>query len=47
MQLALNILGFPCYHGFSLIANIRDCEMWNEALDAKYTGNGKPFTRKD
>ncbi|KAL9101865.1 MAG: hypothetical protein Q9187_009191, partial [Circinaria calcarea] len=47
MQLALNLLGFPCYHGLSLFASIRDCEMWNEALDAKYFGKGKPFVRED
>ena len=47
MQLALNILGYPCYHGLTLIANIRDTEMWNEALDAKFFGKGELFTRAD
>ena len=47
MQLALNILGFPCYHGLTLIANVRDTEMWNKALDAKYFGKGKAFERAD
>lgn len=47
MQLALNILGIPCYHGLTLIGNVRDTEMWNEALDAKYFGKGKLFTRTD
>ncbi|KAL8762519.1 MAG: hypothetical protein Q9184_001479 [Pyrenodesmia sp. 2 TL-2023] len=47
MQLALNILGFPCYHGITLIANVRDTEMWNEALDAKFFGKGDPFKRQD
>lgn len=47
MQLALNILGYPCYHGLTLIANLRDTEMWNEALDAKFFGARTPFTRTD
>ncbi|KAL8904377.1 MAG: hypothetical protein Q9207_003302 [Kuettlingeria erythrocarpa] len=47
MQLALNILGFPCYHGITLIANLGDIEMWNAALDAKFFGTDDPFTRED
>lgn len=47
MQQALNILGFPCYHGITHITNIRDTEMWNEALDAKFFGKGKQFKRED
>lgn len=47
MQLALNILGYPCYHGLSLFANLRDCDMWNEALDAKYCAKGARFSRQD
>ena len=47
MQLALNILGYPCYHGLTLIANVRDTEMWNEALDAKFFGKGSLFTQSD
>ncbi|KAL8847471.1 MAG: hypothetical protein Q9221_007497 [Calogaya cf. arnoldii] len=47
MQLALNILGFPCYHGITLITNISDTEMWNSALDAKFFGKGEQFKRDD
>lgn len=47
MQLALGILGYPCYHGLTLIANVRDTEMWDKALDAKFFGKGEPFTRAD
>ena len=47
MQLALQILGYPCYHGLTLIANIRDTEMWNKALDAKFFGMGASFTRAE
>ena len=47
MQLALNILGYPCYHGLTLIANVRDTETWNKALDAKYFGKGKAYDRAD
>ena len=47
MQLALNILGFPCYHGLTMIADLRDTVLWNEALDAKFFGKGPAFTRAD
>ncbi|MCJ1379603.1 hypothetical protein MMC17_002705 [Xylographa soralifera] len=47
MQLALNILGIPCYHGLLLFSDIRDCEMWNEALDPKFFGKGACYTRAD
>ena len=47
MQHALELLGFPCYHGVTLMANLRDTEMWNAALDAKYFGIGQMFTRSD
>lgn len=47
MELALNILGFPCYHGFSLFANTCDCDVWNSALDAKFFNKGKPFSTLD
>ena len=42
MHRALEILGYPCYHGLVLVANTADCVMWNQALDAKYfPGNMK------
>jgi len=50
MQMALQILGYnETYHGFALLANFRDAEMWLEALDAKYNPqNGlKPFGRAE
>ncbi|KAL9637118.1 MAG: hypothetical protein Q9204_002002 [Flavoplaca sp. TL-2023a] len=47
MRHALNILDFPCYHGIDLIANIRDTEAWNKALDAKFFGQGDKFTCDD
>lgn len=47
MQLALNILDLPCYHGLNLVSNIRDTEMWNEALDAKFFGKGRLFSKTD
>ncbi|MCJ1336348.1 hypothetical protein MMC09_001624 [Bachmanniomyces sp. S44760] len=45
MQAALNILGYNCYHSSVFFSNIRDCDMWNEAMDAKYLGHGPRFTR--
>ena len=47
MQTALNLLGTPCCHSFSLYNHIRDCDMWIQAFDAKFAGKGKPFTRKE
>ncbi|KAL8672931.1 MAG: hypothetical protein Q9168_002637 [Polycauliona sp. 1 TL-2023] len=47
MQAALNILGFPCYHGITLIANPHDTEIWNKALDAKFFGKGDNFDLED
>lgn len=45
MQRALNILGIPCYHGFTLFASTEDCAVWDGALDAKFFNKGSPFTR--
>lgn len=48
MQEALSILGYPSpYHYSSIFANIKDTDMWIEALDAKYKGRGKPYGRKE
>ena len=44
MQQALGILGFPCYHGLTLIANVGDTDLWNEALDAKFFGKGSLYS---
>lgn len=41
------MLGYPCYHSIVFFSNIRDCEMWNEALDSKFFGKGPRFTRAD
>ncbi|KAI4095342.1 MAG: hypothetical protein LQ344_001640 [Seirophora lacunosa] len=47
MQAALNILGIPCSHSFSLYGRIRDIPTWIRAFDAKYHGLGPAFTRRD
>ena len=47
MQQALTILGFPCYHGLTLLASPRDSEMWNAVLDAKYFGRGARLSRAE
>ena len=44
MAQALEILGYPTYHGVTLIANPSDAVYWNRALDAKYFGKGNMFT---
>jgi hypothetical protein len=47
MQRALEILGYPCYHGLVLIANTYQCKIWNKALDAKFLRNDIRFGRDD
>ncbi|MCJ1310712.1 hypothetical protein MMC25_004378 [Agyrium rufum] len=48
MRTALEKLGYPnIYHMVDVMQNPRDCDMWAEALDAKYSGVGKPYDRKD
>ncbi|KAK3676117.1 hypothetical protein LTR78_003867 [Recurvomyces mirabilis] len=42
MQKAMTILGYPNpYHFSSFYDNIRDSDMWMEALDAKFNGKGE------
>lgn len=47
MQRALNMLGLSCYHSIYFFSNIRDCEKWNVAQDAKFFKKGTPFTRRE
>lgn len=48
MREAYAILGYPDpYHYASIFANIRDADMWIEALRAKYKGVGKPYARAE
>jgi hypothetical protein len=46
---AFKILGYnQAYHEYDpIITNPRDCEMWLEALRAKYDGAGKLYGRKE
>ncbi|MCJ1357618.1 MAG: hypothetical protein MMC33_007614 [Icmadophila ericetorum] len=47
MRRALEVLGYKeSYHMFNTFENPRDCDMWNEAYDAKFFG-GKPFTKEN
>ncbi|TVY80705.1 hypothetical protein LSUE1_G003578 [Lachnellula suecica] len=46
MTAALNILGYNhVYHGTDVYTNVRDCDMWEPALRAKYFRTSKPFGR--
>lgn len=48
MKVALEILyGNECYHWDSVPENLPDCDLWIEALNAKYFDKGKPYTRKE
>ncbi|KIV82648.1 hypothetical protein PV11_04744 [Exophiala sideris] len=41
MQRAFEILGYANpYHFSSMYGNVKDCDMWKEAFDAKYHGRG-------
>lgn len=46
MQVVLQILGIPKFRSLDFMNNIRDCTLWDEALDAKYVSSpSQPFTR--
>ena len=48
MQKALSILGYPDpYHFSSFYDNVKDCDLWVEALQAKFNGKGKPYGEKE
>jgi len=48
LKAALHILGYnDVYHGTDVYSNIQDCDMWMDALRAKYFGKGKPFGRAE
>ncbi|KAL4800098.1 NAD dependent epimerase/dehydratase [Aspergillus venezuelensis] len=49
LRQALRALGYnDTYHGYlATLENPRDCELWYEALQAKYDGVGKPFGREE
>ena len=48
MQDALELLGCkPTYHGYTTLHNPDHLPEWTAAFEAKYHGNGKPFTRQD
>lgn len=47
MQSALTTLGHTCYHSIQFFSNIRDCAVWDTAIDAKFRSLGPPFTRRD
>ena len=40
MQKALGILGIPAYHFSSILGNVREVDLWMEALEGKYNGKG-------
>ncbi|KAF7324075.1 hypothetical protein MKEN_00629900 [Mycena kentingensis (nom. inval.)] len=45
---ALEMLGYiETNHGFKVLANSQDWELWNEAIDAKFYGKGKLYGRKE
>ena len=47
MHAAFNILGYRSFHSVLFFANIRETELWNEALDAKFFSKGRKFARAD
>ena len=48
MRQALFDLGYhDVYHMVSAMQNPKDCLMWREAIEAKYFGKGRKYTRED
>ncbi|KAF7290867.1 hypothetical protein MKEN_01494200 [Mycena kentingensis (nom. inval.)] len=48
MTEALSMLGYnDVYHMFKLVGNPPDAEMWMEALQAKFSGQGKAYAREE
>ncbi|KAI4267829.1 MAG: hypothetical protein L6R38_008074 [Xanthoria sp. 2 TBL-2021] len=47
MYAALNMVGLPCFHSFSLYSRIQDCSTWSAALDAKFFNRGPKFTKTE
>jgi hypothetical protein len=44
LRIALEKLGYKeTNHGFTVAQNLREVEMWTEAINAKFFGIGKPF----
>ncbi|KAF7511913.1 hypothetical protein GJ744_003146 [Endocarpon pusillum] len=41
MRVALWELGYEAYHGWSLWENPPDCVLWQEAMKAKFDGQGR------
>lgn len=46
MQEALTTLGYPTYHFSSIFANVKDADMWREALNAKFHPPNPSFDYK-
>jgi hypothetical protein len=40
---ALEILNYPCYHGWRTLDDVAQCAVWAEAIEAKYENRGKPW----
>ena len=47
MRVALWELGFEAYHGWSLFENPPDSVLWQEAMKAKFEGQGRLYMKKD
>lgn len=48
MQAALEDLGFgPCHHMHFCFQNPMECDMWKEAVEAKFHNKGHKYTKKD
>lgn len=44
---ALEILGYPCYHGWRTLEDPRQSVRWAEAIEAKYENKGRPWQGKE
>lgn len=44
---ALEILGYPCYHGWRTLEDSKQSLLWAQAIEAKYENRGSPWKGKD
>lgn len=47
MAAAYEILGIPAYHGLRILNHAEESVHWDRAADAKFFGEGQPYTRQD
>jgi hypothetical protein len=44
---ALEILGYPCYHGWCTLDDPKQSILWAQAIEAKYENKGRPWASEE